>query len=102
MIFKRKGSAYYWYKFDLNREHYEASTKTRNKAAAKMIESKRRTDIALGLYGLQPSKPGVALKDYLPKFLEWAKTQNLAPDTTKAYREHLMPILAYKPLADCR
>src|SRR6266853_2056739 len=67
-----------------------------------MIESKRRTDIALGLYGLQPSKPGVALKDYLPKFLEWAKTQNLAPDTTKAYREHLMPILAYKPLADCR
>lgn len=98
-----KRGGIYWYDFHFNGERYQETTKTGNKRAAEQIQAKAKTDLALGIYGLTPLRPGPPLRIYAEQFKAHVLVRNKAhPETVRYYLEKLTRLLEYKPLADCR
>lgn len=100
-IYKR--GKFYWFKFSFLGKTYQASTRLKNEREAAKIESKLKTDLALGVYGLQPMKPGPTFKDYAESFKEYVRHHSAdKPATIDAYFSRLRRLLKFKPLANCR
>ena len=93
----------YWYSFWFNGVRYQASAQTKNLRAAQSIESKAKTDLALGEYGLAPRKAGPFFRKYSDQFKEYIHVRNKKrPRTIDFYEEKLKRLLEFKLLADCR
>src|SRR5712691_1202556 len=97
-IYKR--GKIYWYKFSFLGKTYQASTRLKNEREAAKVEAKLKTDLALGIYGLQPMKPGPTFKDYAESFREYVKNHSDVPATIQMYGKSLKRLLEYRPLAD--
>lgn len=93
----------WWYKFTFQGKRYQASTHLKNRVQAANVEAKLRTDLSLGLYGLQPTRPGPFFKDYAESFRNYVQTHSKdRPETIAFYSEKLRPLLAFAPIANCR
>jgi integrase len=99
-IYKR--GKFWWYRFQFAGRTYQASTRLKNEAKARTVEATMRTNLALGVYGLQPIKPGPRFREYAESFLEYVANHSTVPATIVMYGKGLKHLLAYKPLADCR
>lgn len=100
-IYKR--GKVYWYDFVFHGVRYQQSTKTGNLRSAEQIESKAKTDLALGRYGLTAQKPGPMMKDYAETFRGFIRTRNAAhPATVAFYLEKLERLLEFPALANTR
>lgn len=89
----------YWYDFRFNGARHHASCKTRNAVAAKSIESKVRTDLAMGLHGLTPLKAAPTLDKFAVTFREHIRAASLEETTIKFYEAKLLRLLDFKPIA---
>jgi integrase len=67
MVFKRKNSRYWWYKFIWNGKLIRESTKQTNKRVAEQMESAHRTSLAKGEVGIRD-------KQVVPTLAAFAKT----------------------------
>ena len=70
MIFKRQGSPFYSYRFMLQGNVYQASTKQSNFKIAKEIETTRRSEISRGKCGIFDKKPSPTLADFCTRVFE--------------------------------
>lgn len=104
-LVKRDGVWHYDFKF--KKHHYKGSTFVKNKVAARLIESQRRTDAALEFFGvIGRQKPIVRMlfKDFIAnEFLPHVRLENQSkPRTVKFYEEKCRRLLEFPALAESR
>jgi integrase len=93
-LYKRKGSKYYWYKFEIDGVPYRGSTKLKSKRDAEGIESKARLNVIEGKYDIQRQKEAPLFKDAMAQFLEHARQQHAEhPNTAKVYAQASKPLI---------
>jgi integrase len=84
MIYKQKGSRYYFAKFRWMGQLIHRSTHATDKKTARVIEGKMRTELARGNWGILEKKPSAVLSDFLNKdFL--AYVDSTAKESTGQY-----------------
>ncbi len=83
-IYKRGNT--YWFEFIFNGRRVRKSAKTKNRKAAREIESAYRTKLAKGEVGIDEPKKVPAFTAAMKDFLEWSKHEHAAhPNTHKRY-----------------
>jgi integrase len=102
MAYKRGGV--YWYDFWFQGERYVGSTKLKNKIKAELAESKLRTDLAMGLFGLAPTQAAPMTKAFLEgEFLAAIRNRSRdKPRTIAYYAEKVRRLLEWNTLATAR
>ncbi len=95
-VYKRKDSKVYWMKFVFNGKLVQRSTKCTNKRDAEMVESAYRTQLAMGLVGIQPKVKAPTFTQAVDDFLKQAKIDHsLKPATYSRYKQACEPLLAF-------
>jgi integrase len=92
-VFKRKGSKYYQYKFEVAGVTYRGSTRVANKPQAKAIEGAIRLEVVEGKHGIKRKRPTPAFKAAMASFLEHVR-QHRSTGTLKRYTCASVPLLA--------
>jgi integrase len=89
MIYKLKGRKYYRVKFQFKGETIHKCTRATKKKTAREIESKMRTELARGNWGILEMKPAPTLKEFLVKdFLPFTRTRFSQKSKTLEYYEY--------------
>jgi integrase len=93
-VLKRGGT--YEYDFVFRGQRYRKSTGLRNKAAAELVESRLKVELAEGRAGIVRQVPCPIFEGFVnDEFLPWSKTQHQAhPRTHKRYRVASKPLIA--------
>lgn len=101
-IYKR--GRVYWYDFWFQGVRYNGSTKLRNETKAKLVESKLRTDLAMGAFGLTVPRTSPQLKPFLEgDFLDAIRDRCKAkPRTVSYYEEKVRRLVENETLAALR
>ncbi len=94
----------YWYDFKFNGERKFGSTKSTNLEAARKIQSKLRTDLALGNVGLAQIGTSPVFRKFAEGiFIEAVEVRSKGkPRTVQFYKEKLRRLLEFEPLASAR
>jgi hypothetical protein len=91
-IYKR--GAVYWYDFEFKGERYNRTTGTKNKEAAKQIESAERVKLAKGEAGIHQRAAVPTLAEFASRFESAVVTLGAEkPATVKFYKEKLRRLL---------
>jgi integrase len=100
MLYKRGHT--YWYKFKWKGQEIYRSTKTRNKEAARQIESAHRVALAKGEAGLSGvTTTSLTLAQFNARFFAHIG-MHVTPRTLGFYRDAWARLMAYKPLANAQ
>jgi integrase len=101
MIYKQRGSKYYWTKFMWRGEIYRKSTGATDKKTARTIEAKIRSELAQANFGIFQPKETTLLADFLTdRFLPFVEsTPDIKSNTREYYRRGTAHLLASKKLA---
>lgn len=103
MVFKRKNSPYYYYRFTRNGVAVYVNTKQRNKDTAIEMEAAHRTRLAKGEAGLRDPKATPTLKQFQERFLKFIETRHAAkPRTIEFYSLMLKTLVSWPALANQR
>jgi integrase len=93
----------YWYRFEFKGKRYDQSTRTRNKEAAKQIESAERVRLAKGEAGIRKRVVAPTLAVFAPRFESAIETLCAEkPATVAFYKEKLRRLLEDERLAGMR
>lgn len=100
MVYKREGSAHWWFKFVWHGETIRESTKQTNKRVAEQIAAARRTQLAKGEVGIRDRAPVPTLKQFAERdFLPFARaTFREKPNTRRFYENGVRALLAFDRL----
>lgn len=92
----RRGKIY-WYDFVFNGKRYAGSTKLRNEQKANLVESKLRTDLAMGEFDLVAPKTAPTLRKFLEgEFLDHIRLKSKGkPKTIKFYEQAVARLLEW-------
>lgn len=102
MVFKRKRSPYWHYRFMRNGVTVYFNTKQRNRTTAEELEAAHRTRLAKGEAGLQTGA-APTLKQFEAEFIAEVTVRCAEkPKTIKFYRGMFKGLLAFAPLATAR
>ena len=102
MVFKRKRSPYWHYRFMREGVIVYINTKQKNKTTAEALEAAHRTRLAKGEAGLQTGDVPT-LQQFEKRFLEAIKVRCAEkPKTVKFYSGMFKGLLAFAPLAAAR
>src|ERR1700686_4850801 len=85
----------WWARIEVKGVPHQFSTKETNKTKAGWVESRKRDELVAGI-GLAPT-----LQDFQERFLK-SLPARVSKQTAKFYQYHLMPLVAFPALADCR
>ena len=89
MIYKPKGRKYYRIKFQFRGETVHKCTRATDAKSARSIESKIRSELARGNWGILEMKPAPTLKEFLSKdFLPFTRTRFAGKLKTRQYYEY--------------
>ena len=90
MLYKRKGSAYWWTKFKFKGRLHQQSTKVTNQREAERIESAMKTNKARLAVGLPSHAPIPLLAQFIDReFLPFIKkSKSIRPRTAESYEHH--------------
>lgn len=95
VVYKQKGSKYWWYQFVWQGERIRKSTKQANRRVAEQIEAAAKTALAKGEVGIQDRKPVPTLREFAVEFDKAIADQCAdKPRTVEFYREKLSKLLA--------
>ena len=102
MVFKRKRSPYYYYRFMRDGVAVYVNTKQKNKATAEEMEAAHRTKLAKGEAGLQRGKTPTlrSFQDQFVKAIEVRCAEK--PRTVQFYKGMYKGLLGFQPLADTK
>src|SRR5665213_479528 len=102
MVFKRKRSPYWHYRFMREGVIVYTNTKQRNKATAEALEAAHRTRLAKGEAGLQTGS-APTLRQFEERFNKAIEVRcGEKPRTVKFYKGMFKGLLAFAPLADAK
>ena len=102
MALYKRGKTY-WYQFVYAGERIQESARTRNKEAARQIESAHRVRLAKGEAGIQERAAAPTLAEFGPRFESEIETVCAdRPATIQFYKTRLRRLLADSALADAR
>ncbi len=100
-IYKRGDT--YWYEFRFNGQRIQESAQTKNKEAARVIESAHRVRLAKADADIVEKPPAKAFKDFAPEFLKAIETLcKDKPRTIAFYQERMRRLLDFPELVKCR
>jgi integrase len=95
MIYKAKGSRYYFAKFRWKGQLIRKSTRAANAKAARSIEGKMRAELAKGNWGILEKKSAPKLADFLQKdFLPYVANTAAKKSTATYYHDGAQRLLA--------
>lgn len=102
MVFKRKRSPFYYYRFMRNGVPVYVNTKQRNRETAQDLENDHRTRLAKGDAGF-PTGAAPTLKQFQERFVSYIQVQCAEkPKTIKFYKGMFKGLLAFAPLAGAK
>jgi integrase len=102
-VFKRPGSSYYYFDFDLDGKTHVKSTHLKNEREALSYASAYRTKIIKQEVGLvdQDKSPVPTFKQFQAKFDAWIETQHAAqPGTLKFYKGNYQTLVEFEEMRD--
>ena len=102
MIYKKKGSDFWYYKFKYNGRQVNLSTKQRDKQTALQLENAHRTRLAKGEADLATGD-ALTLKQFGVDFVKHVQTASAAtPSTVNFYTRMFAKLLTFPTMANCR
>ncbi|MGD0125409.1 MAG: site-specific integrase [Terriglobia bacterium] len=103
MIYKQKGSRYYYVKFHWNGQLIHRSTRATDRKTARSIEGKMRAELACGNWGILEKKAAPTLAEFLRKdFLPFAESRHADKPKSLDYYEFGSEMLRKSDLAGLR
>jgi integrase len=103
MIYKMKGRKYYRVKFQFKGETIHKCTRATDAKTARGIESRIRSELARGNWGILELKPAPTLREFLTKdFLPFTRTRCASKVKTLEYYEYGAGRLCTSDLANLR
>jgi integrase len=102
-VFKRPGSSYYYFDFDLDGKTHVKSTRLKKERDAKDYAAAYRLRLVKGQVGLaEPDKPPVpTFKEFQAQFDAWIETQHAEhPGTLKFYKGNYQIMLEFDEMRD--
>jgi integrase len=104
MLYKRKDSKNWWYRFTLEGKEHAASTRTANKKLAADLESAARVKVLRENAGILPKaeKPVPTLHEFSKRFGDELVVKVPNRRTRRYYFDAWGKLLDYRPLADAR
>jgi integrase len=101
VVFKRKRSPFYYYRFTRNGVPVYVNTKQKSKETAQDMENVHRTRLAKGEAGIHVAAP--TLKQFEDRFTKFVETRNASkPRTIQFYKTTYGNLLAFPTLAALR
>lgn len=96
MIYKQKGSRYYFAKFHWKGQLIHRSTRATDRKTARSVEGRMRSELARGNWGILEKKPSATLKEFIERdFLPHVDVQfKPKPRTAQYYHEGAARLLA--------
>ena len=103
VIYKLSGRKYYRVKFQFKGETIHKCTRATDAKSARSIESRIRSELARGNWGILEMKPAPMLKEFLSKdFLPFTRTRFAGKLKTRQYYEYGSERLSISDLASLR
>lgn len=102
MVYKRRGSRMYWYRFNWNGRRIRQSARTENKEAAKGIEAAHRVRLAKGEAGIVTRRTAPTVAEFSKSFLSECIARHGEAKTARFYGQQVAYLLADPVIASSR